>query len=213
MWVKSVGGMGRVCSGQVGRRRVLMGLLLPGALWLGLGAPLHAATLEGQAFDDTVALSGRSLRLNGLGLRGVAWIKAFVAGLYLPTVTQEEDRAIAMPGPKRLRLKVMLHAPSRELTRSLLGRVQRHEPADLVDRLRPGLDELGARLDSLGELAPGDTLDLDFLPGQGLSLRYNGKAVGSVLASDELYPAVLRIFVGGHPVDALLKQGLMRGGT
>ena len=87
----------------------------------------QAARLEGQQFDDTQVVADRTLRLNGLGLRGVAWVKAFVAGLYLPAPTRDASQAMAMPGPKRLRMKIMLEAPSRELSKAVTRGVSKNE--------------------------------------------------------------------------------------
>lgn len=173
----------------------------------------QAATLEGQRFDDTMLLSERTLRLNGLGLRGVAWVKAFVAGLYLSAPTKDAAQAIAMQGPKRLRLKIILAAPSHELTKSLIRRINRHEPQPVKTKLEDRLPKLASMIDSLGDLQPGDTLDLDYIPDKGLTLRYNDKAVGDALPGEDLYRAVLKIFVGDHPVDRRMKEGLLRGGV
>lgn len=176
-------------------------------------SPSQGATLEGQHFDDTIALSDRTLRLNGLGLRGVAWIKAFVAGLYLPAPTKDVAQALSMPGPKRIRLKIMLDAPSHELTKSLTGRIADHEPAEVQQQLAERLPKLAKLIDGLGDLHDGDTLDLDFVPDKGTHLRFNDKAVGLPVGGEDLYRAILKIFVGDHPVDRRMKQGLMSGGT
>lgn len=172
----------------------------------------QAASLEGQRFDDTMVLSGRTLRLNGLGLRGVAWIKAFVAGLYLSAPSKDVAQILAMPGPKRLRLKIMLEAPSHELTKSLTSRIRKYEPAQAQAAMSERLTRLAGQIDSLGVLHVGDVLDLDFVPDSGVNLRLNDKPVGMPVAGDDLYRAVLKIFVGDHPADRRMKEGLLRGG-
>ena len=196
-------------------RRASSALLLGGAGLLlgGVLVPAQAATLEGQRFDDTLVLADRTLRLNGLGLRGVAWVKAFVAGLYLSAPTRDTAQALAMPGPKRIRLKVMLDAPSKELTRSLIKRVHKHEPAEVQQRLQARLTTLATQLDGVGDLKVGDTLDLDYVPGRGVLLQHNDRPVGAAIPGDDLYRAVMKIFVGDNPVDARMKQGMMRGGA
>lgn len=184
------------------------GLMLNG----GAMAEASAATLEGQRFEETARLGDSTLRLNGLGLRGVAWIKAFVAGLYVAAPSKDAAQLLAMPGAKRVRLKIMLSASSHELTKSLVGRIEDHEPEAVRAKLGERLGTLATMIDGLGELAPGDTLDLDFMPDKGLSLRYNEKAVGQALPGEDLYRSVLKIFVGEHPVDSRMKEGLLRGG-
>lgn len=189
-------------------------MLLSGAF--GLPVPVQpglvqAAKLEGQGFDDTLVLSDRTLRLNGLGLRGVAWVKAFVAGLYLAAPSKEPSQILAMQGPKRLRLKVMLEAPSIEMTKSMRRGVQRNEPAEVHAQLRDRVELLAAGLDSIGTFRPGDVLDLDFVPGQGTQLVLNGKALSKPIAGDDFYRAILKIFIGERPVDKRMKAGLLRG--
>lgn len=177
------------------------------------GGNVCAATLEGQQFDDTTLLSDRTLRLNGLGLRGVAWVKAFVAGLYLPAPTRDGVQVLTMPGPKRLRLKIMLDAPSHELTKSLTSRIARNETEAAQAQMGDRLTHLADHLDSMGELHVGDTVDIDFMPDSGTVLRLNERLVGTPVTGEDLYRSVLKIFVGDKPVDKRLKEGLLRGGV
>lgn len=201
-------------TGALGMLAVFMAL--SGVAGLGPAAGLvrhaQAASLEGQRFDDTAEVSDRTLRLNGLGLRGVAWVKAFVAGLYLSAPARDPAQILAMQGPKRLRLKILLAAPSQELTKSLIRRINRHEPESVKLRLGERLPKLASMIDGLGDLQVGDTLDLDFVPDKGVSLRLNDKVVGTAIPGEDLYRAVLKIFVGDKPVDARMKEGLLRGG-
>ncbi len=193
------------------------GIALPMVSMAALGAVFtssaQAASLEGQVFEGTAVLSGRTLRLNGLGLRGVAWVKAFVAGLYVPSTSQDPSQLIGMPGPKRLRLKIMLQAPSSALSKSLLGRIEDHESPETQAQLADRLSSLSTLIDGIGDLHLGDALDLDYVPQQGVQLRLNGRLIGAPVPGEDLYAAVLKIFVGDHPVDTRMKEGLLRGGA
>lgn len=190
-------------------------MVLSGAM--GLPVPVEpgtaqAAKLEGQRFDDTLVVSDRTLRLNGLGLRGVAWVKAFVAGLYLAAPSRDASQILAMQGPKRLRLKVMLEAPSIEMTKSMRRGVRRNEPEAVQARLLDRVEVLAKGLDGIGTFRPGDVLDLDFIPGQGTHLVLNGKQqLAKPIEGDDFYRAVLKIFIGESPVDKRMKAGLLSG--
>ena len=190
-------------------RRAALGFCLAAALSATGVTAAQAATLEGQQFDDTVVLGQHKLQLNGLGLRGVAWLKAFVAGLYVTTPSRDAAALLAETGPRRLRLKIMLQAPSNELTKSLLRRVKRHETPEVQARLADRLALFAQQLDGLGQLMPGDVVDMDYLPGKGLVLSRNGKAAGKPVVGDDLYRAVLQIFVGEHAIDPRMKQGVL----
>jgi hypothetical protein len=203
---------------QTGRGLCVVTLLalMSGALGVG-GLPgegqARAARLEGQRFDDTAVVADRTLRLNGLGLRGVAWIKAFVAGLYLAAPTRDPGQVMAMQGPKRLRLKMMLEAPSQEFSKAIAKGVRKNEServqAQMADRVKAFI----AQVDGMGTLKVGDTLDLDWLPGKGLQLRLNNQPVGQPVEGEDFYRTLLKIFIGDKPVDPRMKEGLLRGGS
>ncbi|MDO8252877.1 MAG: chalcone isomerase family protein, partial [Rhodoferax sp.] len=69
-----------------------------------------AATLEGLRFEDSTRLANSELRLNGLGVRAVFIIKGYVAGLYLNEKAATLQEVAAMPGPKRLQLRMLRSA-------------------------------------------------------------------------------------------------------
>jgi len=171
----------------------------------------HAAKLEGQRFDDTLRVADKTLQLNGLGLRGVAWIKAFVAGLYLPVRSTDAAQILRMPGPKRLRLQMLMEAPSRELSKAVRRGVSKNESPALQLALNDRVNLFNRLVDDIGTLRKGDALDVDYLPGQGTQLRCNGKALGAPVPGEDFYQALLKIFIGEHPVDNRLKEGLLRG--
>jgi hypothetical protein len=174
---------------------------------------VQAARLEGQRFEDTAVVADRTLRLNGLGLRGVAWIKAFVAGLYLAAPTRDGGQAMAMQGPKRLRMKLLMEAPSREFSKAIRGGVRKNESEQMQGQLADRLAAFSALIDGIGTLRSGDTIDLDWLPGQGLQLLLNHRPVGAVTPGEDFYRSVLKIFIGERPVDPRMKEGLLRGGS
>lgn len=197
---------------MLGLRRILIACLICAGTVLVCGTgSARAAGLEGQRFDNTAAVAGRTLRLNGLGLRGVAWVKAFVAGLYLPAPSKDGNQILSMPGPKRLRLKIMLDAPSRELSKSLQSRAAK-EPEAIRQAMSARVASLASLIDSLDKVHPGDVLDLDYLPDVGVQLRYNDQVIGQPVMGEDLYRVVLKIFVGERPVDKRMKEGLLRGG-
>lgn len=180
-------------------------------LMAGLITPARSAELEGQRFEDAIVLGNRPLRLNGLGLRGVAWIKAFVAGLYVPSTSKDPAQLLAMSGPKRLRLKVMLEAPSAELSKSMRNGVRHNEPPEMQAQLADRVNAFAANIDGIGKFHPGDVLDLDYVPGRGTQLRLNGRDLGKPLAGEEFYRAIMKIFIGQRPADKRMKEGLLSG--
>src|SRR4030095_8481119 len=59
------------------------------------GSVAQAATLEGVTLPDTDTVGGKSVVLNGIGLRKKAFIKVYVAGLYLPAKETSSEKVLS----------------------------------------------------------------------------------------------------------------------
>ena len=173
----------------------------------------QAATISGQRFDDRIRLADTELQLNGLGLRAEVWLEGYAAGLYLPVKTTQVAEAIAEPGPKRLRIKMMLDVPAKEFNKAVMKGVGRNSSPAEQDAVRERIDRFMALISAARTVKKGDVVDLDFLPGRGLLLSINGRPQGEAIAGADVYAAVLRIFLGERPVDRELKAGLLGGPT
>src|SRR5512145_85909 len=100
---------------------------------------VQAAVIEGQQFDDRVRLAEAELVLNGLGLRAVAWFKGYAAGLYLGQKARTAEAALSAPGPKRVRMKMMVEVEAKEFAKAFEKGMKRNlapaERAALADRI------------------------------------------------------------------------------
>lgn len=182
-------------------------LLLCFSLLAPLGA--RAASLEGQHFDDQIRLGDTTLLLNGLGLRGVMFIKGYVAGLYLSARSSSLQEITGSAGPKRLQLRMMRAAGPGEFVDALVGGIRKNSSAAELQSLEDRIGLLTQAIHSNGAAKIGDVVNFDYQPGVGTTLSVNGKALGAAISGGDFYGAVLRIFMGDHPVDKKLKQGLL----
>src|SRR5208283_3852356 len=73
---------------------------------------LHAATLAGVTLPDTAQVAGKTLVLNGLGLRTKVIVKVYVAGLYLEQKSSDPNAIIKADAPKQIVMK-FLHGASK----------------------------------------------------------------------------------------------------
>ena len=171
--------------------------------------PASAASLEGQHFEDQIRLGDTTLLLNGLGLRGVMFIKGYVAGLYLPARSSSLAEITGNTGPKRLQLRMMRAAGAEDFVDALVGGIRKNSSAAELQQLEDRIGLLTRAIESNGPAKVGDVVNFDYLPGVGTTLSVNGKALGAAISGGDFYSAVLRIFMGDHPVDKKLKQGLL----
>lgn len=172
-------------------------------------ASVVAATLEGQHFDDRVRLVNQELMLNGLGLRAVFFIKGYVAGLYLPEKATSLREIAGMPGAKRLQLRMLRKAEAEDFIEALVEGIEENSSKSELVQLNARIRQLQQTIQAIGPSAVGDTINFDFAPGLGTTLTFNGAKRGSLIEGADFYNAVLKIFVGDHPVDERLKAGLL----
>lgn len=187
--------------------RTLRAFCLPWLLSAAVG--VQAAVIEGQHFDDRIRLADTELVLNGVGLRAVAWLKGYAAGLYIAQKATTPEAVVAVKGPKRIRMKMMVEVESKEFVKAFDKGMKRNlseaDFAALTDRMA----KFDAMVNALVKLKKGDVVDLDYLPSRGLVLSLNGVAKGEALPGEDLYAGLLKIFIGTRPVDTKLKAGLL----
>ena len=140
--------------------------IAPAVFWcaVALSAPaVHTREESGVSLPEIVAVAGRQLHLEGMGLAKKAFFKVYVAGLYLEKPTADAQAAIDTDEAKRIVL-VMLRDVSRDAF------VQAVETGILRNSSR-SMPALRARLDLLEQALPalnrGNVLDFTYLPGVG----------------------------------------------
>jgi len=176
---------------------------------VGLTFNALAAELEGQRFDEQATLANQTLKLNGLGLRAVFIIKAYVAGLYLPEKSSTSSDILQHLGPKRLQLRPLMEISASDIKKALIDGVRKNAGEAQWAALQDRAMALGRTIDTIGTSKPGDVITLDYLPQQGMVLAINNQPKGAPVPGADFYAAVLEIFIGNSPVDTRLKKGLL----
>lgn len=190
-------------------RRTLLVAALATAAWPALAT--RSINVEGATFVGDITLAGAPLQLNGVGLRAVAWLKGYAAGLYLPARATTPAQVLAQAGPKRLQLRMLVEVGAEEFVKAFHKGVSRNSSPGDAARLAERMVRLDTQVRSLGKLRKGDVIDLDFLPARGLLMSRNGSARFQPIAGEDLYAALLLCFIGERPADAEMKIGLLGG--
>lgn len=172
-----------------------------------------AANIEGQHFDDAIKLARTPLKLNGVGLRGVAFLRAFVAGLYVEQPGTEAAPLIESTGTKRLSIRMLMDAPVDVFVRAITNGVKKNTTPEEQTAMADRVALFQSNVSAVNEVHVGDQIDLDYLPRKGLVFSFNGKERGQPIPGDDLYRAILKMFIGERAVDKKLRQGLLAGGA
>jgi len=167
----------------------------------------RAEVLEGVNVADSLVVDGRTLHLNGAGLRAVPilGIGIYIAALYLPTPSHEPKAILAMPGPKAVVLH-FLHGASKE---QVEGQFRRGEHINCGEgqcdaAALPDFERLVAATPAI---ARGDTATYIYEPNR-VRVLSNGKPNGDY-ANGGLSHQLLLGFLGAHPPTERLKQQLL----
>ncbi len=191
--------------------RAMLSAVLPAAIAvLVVVAPAHAAEVEGVSIDDAVELDGARLELNGAGMRTVYIVKAYVAALYVPRRSPHADVLLAQKGPRRLSLTMLADLSAEWVTARLVMAMRDNHPESELASLAPRIERLIDTLLTLGQTRKGERIDIDFVSG-ATRVSVDGHPLGPAIPGDELFIAILRIFVGERPIDAELKQAMLGG--
>ncbi len=172
-----------------------------------LASDAAAATLSGVTLPDSYTVGGRSLMLNGIGLRTLTifHIKAYVAALYLPRPNHDARQILASSEPKVLILKFIRFGSKQRVEHQYREGEQENcgkggcDPADQAD-----FERLVAAAPAVNA---GDTSTYVFTA-KGVQVFANDKLIGD-FANHDLAYHLLAGFIGDHPPSPVLRRQLL----
>jgi len=189
-------------------KRTLSALLLTVAA---AGAWAQALEVEGIKLEATNQVGATALQLNGAGVRTKVFFKVYVAGLYVPQKTANAAQLLAQKGARRVTITMLRDVDAESFAKALNDGLRDNHTEAQFAALKPQIDALNANLKAVGEAKKGDVIHFEYLPDTGTQVTVNGKLKGSVIAGEDFFSSVLRIWLGEKPVDASLKKGLTGG--
>lgn len=171
--------------------------------------PASAGEIEGVRFDDATRLGGKELPLNGAGLRSMFVIKGYVAALYLPERARNATLALGTLGPKRLQIRPLREVDADTFIKAFSEGMRENHSELQFRMLSDRLTQFAQTMNQVGTARRGDIINFDFTPDTGTVVAMNGIPRGRPIPGEDFYQAVLRIYLGEHPVDRDLKRGLL----
>ena len=141
-----------------------------------------AAEIAGVKVDERISLGASELVLNGAGMRTKAFFKVYVAGLYLAEKRTSVAEVLALPGAKRVSMRLMRDLNARQLTEALDEGIRDNTAEAELEVLKGRLAELTDIMNALQSAKEGDVIALDWLPGSGTRVVLNGEARGKAIA-------------------------------
>lgn len=168
--------------------------------------PAPAASLAGVELPDQAEVGGKTVVLNGLGLRTatIFKVKVYVIGLYLEEKSSDPKAIIGSRGAKRITMHFVHDVTADELR----GGWSESFEANYADAgsIKSEIAQFNA---SMRDVKSGDTMVLD-LSGDTVEVRIRDQLIDKVSGA-AFQEAVLSIWLGSKPPNPELKTGLLGG--
>ena len=173
---------------------------------LAAAAVVLAGEVAGVKMADTVSVEGKSLKLNGMGLRKKVVFKVYVAGLYLETPSPAGEAVIASDQTKRMQLSVLRSLKSKQVMEAIEEGFEKNSKAQM-GALKERLGKFGAMISDVVE---GDQIVMTYVPGKGTIVSVKGADKGLIEGKD-FADALFAVWLGNNPVQEDLKKALLHG--
>jgi len=175
-------------------------------LCFAVASAASAREVAGVTLPDTVSVEGKTLKLNGAGLRTKMVFKVYVAGLYLETPSKDAATVISSDQVRRMHLSILRSLDRSKITEAISEGFEKNSKAQLP--------ALKARLDRLNSMIPnvekGDQILLTYVPGRGTVVSAKNVEKG-VIEGKDFADALFSVWLGANPVQPDLKKGLLGG--
>jgi hypothetical protein len=174
------------------------------AMLVALSFTAFAGELAKVKMADEATVDGKSLKLNGMGLRQKFIFKVYVAGLYLETKSNNPGEILGRDEVRRVEMHMLRDLDKATIVEAFQKGVEKNNPGK-VAALKERLDQFAAAIPDLKE---GQSISIVYVPQKGT--RVEGKNVGQFNApGKDFADALFSVWLGGSPVDEGLKAGML----
>ena len=192
-------------------RRTRTGVLVLAAVTaaaavLFLPASSGAGEVAGVKMPDTISVEGKTLKLNGMGLRTKVIFKVYVVGLYLETPSRDPAAVISSDQVKSIRMSYLREVAGAKISETIAEGFERNSKAQMA--------VLKSRLNMHATMIPlvvkGDEVALTYVPGKGTVVIAKGVEKG-VIEGKDFADALFSVWLGANPAQDDLKKALLGG--
>lgn len=171
-----------------------------------LTSQVAAVETSGRTIPDAATIDKTDVPLRGADLLKYKWvISLYVAGLYLPKVTEATPAAAVAATPKRLLMHYARDIPREKMVEATDETIGNGLTPEQVTAIAASQKTWNALYPAPRE---NDVLTFDHLPGGTLIMTLNGKELGR-LTDDAFAQALFAIWIGKKPVKESLRDTLI----
>ncbi len=187
------------------RRRMIAGALLLLLPMMALGAEVDQ---NGASFSEQMQLAGETLELSGTGVAKYRIvITVYAAGLYLPADTKTAQ-VLAGDTPRSLAIEYFHDISAADIIKAARTKLEEQLSSSELGKLEPKIKQFHSMYQAVSD---GDRYRMDYIPGTGTQLLFNGRPVGTVKGAD-FAAAYFGIWLDADdPLSKNLRRDLLEG--
>ncbi len=165
---------------------------------------LHALAgkFEGVEKPDTIEVGGKTLQLNGQGLRMKFIVKVYVGSLYLESKSSDGTAILGKDQVRRVEMTML-----RDLTRDQLADAIRDGVKANYSNFDAVKDRVEALLAKFSQVKKGEDVVVTYVPGEGTTVT--GGTLKHVTPGRDFADALFSAWLGKNPADKNLQKGML----
>lgn len=177
-------------------RSVLIAVLL-------FAAPALAKEKFNLKMPDTFDAGGKTLKLNGMGLRVKFIVRVYVAGLYLENTSKDSAKILAADEVRSVQLH-MLRSLEKKLIADAIEQGFEKNSRDNMPALK---ERLGKLTSGLKDLKESEVLFITYVPTKGTTVK--STSTEFTIPGKDFADALFSVWLGNDPVDLGCKNGML----
>ncbi len=179
------------------------GLGLAHAQEINLGSVAFPSSLE--------ADQGKTLSLNGAGIRKRLVFDVYAIALYLPQRVSQAEEALSAPPPKVVLLEMLRDVSGKDFADALISNLKNNASSQELSQYASAIEQLQQALASQPQNPKGTRVELvESLDGT-VAVRRNGQDMLQPIPAPGFFRLLLSIWLGPKPVQDSLKAVLLNG--
>ena len=164
-----------------------------------------AKDFEGVKVPDTAEVNGKTLNLQGMGLRTKLFFKVYVAALYTETANKDGNAVVNADMVKRVRMSMLRDLKRDDIANAIREGFEKNAKGQMP-QLKERLDKFIAQMpDAVNK---GEVLEITYVPGSGTIVTSKSGDAAKIEGKD-FADALFSVWLGKSPVDENLKKGML----
>lgn len=173
--------------------------------WLALAMPVMTIGVANAKVPDQATVDGKTLVLNGSGVRTKLMFKVYLCSLYLPARANNLKGVLAA-SPRRVQLDLLRDLSADQLAGALADGIKQTSTAAQASEIKAETDQLLSIMKSVGSAKVGDVVTMDY--SGATRIGYNGRHIGTI-SGETFNAALMRIWLADKPVQPDLRKAML----